>query len=416
MTKLSADAPRVIIEDFKREIRRRWTEPKKPVEWAIKFRNEERDGKTRRVWQVPIELLRYRRDNGRIATDVISYEKQHGALTERSEEAQRKLADFLLKKDPEPTEELKRSMRHQGQTEPAIITADGFLINGNRRKLVLEELRREHPDDDRFKYMRVVHLPGATVEPGNKDDEGGAPTLKEIEQIENRYQLFREGKAPYSNFDRALSIRMKMNKGIDVEAQLMDDPYYAELSKKKLQQEVQKYTEAYLVTLDCIDRYLEQMERGGLYDTVSSGIGDKEGRWEAFYDYTKSYLKLRDDRERARLGIHKKDVGDIETICFRLIRKRDLATNSRGGRTNLPKVHVVMRRVPELFGQSDAGKENIAKRTLLKINDIPMTLSREDTVDRQGNEISPRDLDLVWGNKYGDQILGALKGAFAILV
>ncbi|GAG80751.1 unnamed protein product, partial [marine sediment metagenome] len=73
-------------------------------------------------------------------------------------------------------------------------------FNGNRRKLALDELSKV---DDKFNWMKVVVLPG-------KEDPGGPPTMLEIEQIENRYQLQSEGKAEYYKFDRALSIRRKI--------------------------------------------------------------------------------------------------------------------------------------------------------------------------------------------------------------
>ena len=46
---------------------------------------------------------------------------------------------FSEDKDPEKTDILMKSIEHVGQSDPAIITCDGFLINGNRRKMVLEE-------------------------------------------------------------------------------------------------------------------------------------------------------------------------------------------------------------------------------------------------------------------------------------
>ena len=59
-------------------------------------------------------------------------------------------------------------------------------------------------EEPRRRNMRqwVVILPGG-------DDEGGPPTIKEIEQIENRYQLQSDGKSEYTNFDRAISIQEK---------------------------------------------------------------------------------------------------------------------------------------------------------------------------------------------------------------
>jgi hypothetical protein len=80
MAKLDRSATREIIDDFAREITARKTEGPKPEKAVIYFRNERRDGIERKVWNVPIELLRFRKDNGRIRADVISYEQQFGRL------------------------------------------------------------------------------------------------------------------------------------------------------------------------------------------------------------------------------------------------------------------------------------------------------------------------------------------------
>lgn len=59
---------------------------------------------------------------------------------------------MLDKNDPEKNVELERSISHEGQREPAIITCEGFLINGNRRKMTLKKIK--------LKFMKVVILPG----------------------------------------------------------------------------------------------------------------------------------------------------------------------------------------------------------------------------------------------------------------
>lgn len=142
MSKLMTDSPRNIVVDFAAMINEKKRSPKKPDEWVINFRNEQKEGKARKVFLVPIDILRFRKDNGRIASDVLSYERLNGPLKEDSKEGQVIIADFLQKKDPEKTNELLRSIQNDGQREPAIITCDGFLINGNRRKLVLDKLEK----------------------------------------------------------------------------------------------------------------------------------------------------------------------------------------------------------------------------------------------------------------------------------
>ncbi|MFW9943069.1 MAG: hypothetical protein ACFFFT_18675 [Candidatus Thorarchaeota archaeon] len=381
---------REIIDDFAEEINKRKKETgPKPSLAVINFRREHIDGIERPVYFVPIELLRFRKDNGRIRSDIESYEKLNEPLFERSEFAQNIIRDFLNEKDTDKTKILKNSILHSGQREPAIITCDGFLINGNRRKLVLEDLKKENPD--KFGEMKVVILPG-------KEDEGGPPTLLEIEQIENRYQLQSEGKAEYYKFDRALSIRRKIMLGMSLEEQLRDDPSYVNLPSKEFNKVVKEYREEYLEPLKCIDRYLESLERPGLYDTISKGISDKEGRWQAFLDYYNHVRKrLDNDSKRITLGIEEDEKGDIEEIAFKIIRKRDFP--------GLPKVHKIMRDLPKWLNNSESRKE------LDKLLDIEFELSDDESIDSDGNEIDERTKDQKWSAKNAPILINQVKKA-----
>jgi hypothetical protein len=132
MTKLTTSATREIISDFANEIKRRAHKGPHPQKAVIDFRSDRSSNNERDVYFVPVDLLLYRKDNGRIASDVLSYERSHGRIVEASEEGQAILRQFLENKDKEKTEELKRSVAHDDQRDPAIITTDGFLINGNR--------------------------------------------------------------------------------------------------------------------------------------------------------------------------------------------------------------------------------------------------------------------------------------------
>ena len=282
MPPITTNAKREIIEDFARAIREKKTLGAKPAMTVINFRNEKLDGIERPIERVPLDLLRYRKDNGRIASDVLNYEKSCAPLDEKDKDAQDLLRKFLEDKDPEKTEILLKSVEHTGQSEPAIVTCDGFLINGNRRKMVLEKLHETHPGNEEFESMKVVILPGP-------DDPGGPPTLLEIERLENRYQLQSEGKAEYYGFDRALSIKRKMELGFSLEEQLRDDPRYVNASSAELLRAKKEVEHDYLQPLECVDRYLQMYGREGLYGTVSEGRSDREGRWQAFMDYSHAY-------------------------------------------------------------------------------------------------------------------------------
>lgn len=393
MAKITTDALRPIVEDFRKEIQLRKVEGPKPATHVINFRDEKRDNIERPVFSVPIGLLRYRADNGRIASDVMNYMKENGPLDERDAGAQRVLEKFLFDKDPEPTDILMKSVAHMGQSNPAIITCDGFLIDGNRRKMVLERLALEQKGKGDFQTMKVVILPG----PG---DPGGQPSLLEIEKLENRYQLQSEGKSEYYGFDRALSIKRKQSHGFSLEEQIRDDPRYANSTEGEIAKAVKELETEFLGPLDCIDRYLQQFGRPGLYGAVSSGPGDKEGRWQAFKDYH-SYAYQRcfqNPKWLLQNGVEEDDVGSIENAAFKVIRLRHLK--------DLPKVHAVMRQLPKYVGLKESRKE------ILKISsEVPDQLPQKERFDEKGIPLTIVQNDRKWVDQAQQGILHHLKKA-----
>ena len=126
---------RPIIEEFAAEIANSKIEI--PNDRPIKFRDDKVTSKIRKAYKIPLDLLRFRKDNGRIASDIMTYEKDKGELNETTDFGQSEIKRFLIRKDPDPTKELTNQMIKDGQEEMAVITCDGFLINGNRRKWFL---------------------------------------------------------------------------------------------------------------------------------------------------------------------------------------------------------------------------------------------------------------------------------------
>jgi hypothetical protein len=372
---ITQDNPREIVEDFARAIRERKTQTAKPALTVINFRDEKRSSFERPIEVVPIELLRYRKNNGRIASDVMNYERLNGPLDEKDKQAQEVLREFLRKKDPEKTHALIKSIEHAGQNEPAIITCDGFLINGNRRKMAFETLRGDSKTE--YDSMKVVILPG----PG---DPGGPPTLLEIERLENRYQLQSEGKSEYYGFDRALSIKRKINLGFALRDQLLDDPRYARVSQQELERVVKEWERDYLQPLASADRYLAHLDREKIYEAISSGVSDKEGRWQAFIDYSKFYSNyLSNPKWRLTANVAEEDIGAVEDAAFKMIRLRTFK--------GLPKVHQLMRKLTKMVALEDSRKE-----LLLISNEVDTSIPAEDQFDADGNALSGADIDGKW--------------------
>ncbi|MCC6695795.1 MAG: hypothetical protein IT365_09210 [Candidatus Hydrogenedentes bacterium] len=392
MGKITTSAKRTIIEDFAKEIRERRMQTAKPSVSVINFRDDRLGGTERPIYQVPIDILRFRKDNGRIASDVLDYETNKGILRETDDVAQEILKGFLKEKDPEKTADLRKSMMHAGQQEPAIITCDGFLINGNRRKMVMEDLHREHLDNQDYAYMKVVILPG-------EGEEGGPPTLVEIEKLENRYQLQSDGKSEYYGFDRALSIKRKVSIGLSLEEQLRDDPRYAGMTTADIEKEVRECERKFLEPLACVDKYLKQFRREGQYRTISSGMSDPEGRWQAFIDYSNTYNRhFRNPKRLIELGIEEDEIGEIEEAAFDIIRLRHLP--------DLPKVHVIMRDLPN-FCRTKEGKKEIKKIA----KEVEPVLPRDQCFDPQGNPLSADAVDMKWAANNREAIIYHTKKA-----
>ena len=200
--------------------------------------------------------------------------------------------------------------------------------------MLLQKLKNEFPADDKFRTMKVVILPG-------KGDQGGPPTLKEIEQIENRYQMQTEGKADYYGFDEALSIRDKEEKmGYTLEQQMRDDPLYKDMHDRKFKAAVKKRRRDFLDPLECVEDYLNAIGKPGQYTLVSTGLGDREGRWQAFVELSQYFFaKAKSERERNKLGIDRKEAGELMQVAYKIIRLRDVP--------NFGKLHGIMRDLPK---------------------------------------------------------------------
>ena len=384
---MTQDKTREIIDDFAQEIQRKKVEASPAESTRIDFRNGIAENREETVYKVPLDLLRFRKENGRISSSVKTHERMIGLLNGADSEAQSVLRKFLYDKDPEKTDELKRLLRADGQREPGIITADGFLINGNRRKVALDKLREEYPADDRFQTMKVVILPG-------EEDEGGPPTLKEIEQIENRYQLQTEGKAEYYGFDAALSIRDKEEHGYTLEQQMQDDPQYKLMEKAEFNRAVKKRRKDMLEPLECVEEYLESIGRPGEYSTVSKGLGDPEGRWQAFLDLSQGFwTRIKKGQNLQKMGIDEKEAGEIMQAAYAVIRMRVVP--------NFGKLHNIMRDIPKYTVHG--------KRHLLDINNkVKHQLSQEEITNEKGDLLPQAAVEEKWKNKHKTEIIRGL--------
>jgi len=386
----NAHQPREIIDEFVKEI----NENKELISGDLRtifFRDDKSLKKKRQVFKVPLVYLKFRKNNGRIASDVIAYERLNGEIQEATDLGQDVLRGFLFDKDKEKGIELKNTIEARGQDEPAVITSDGFLINGNRRKMILELLSDKDP---KYKTMEVVILPGKKI----AITDEVPPSNYEIEQIESAYQFQTHGKSEYSNFDKALSIRRKLENQMSIQEQLSYDGSFANLSVTEKNKKIKEIENNFLNPLKCVDKYLERLGRPGQYNTIATAKGSKKGQWQAFIDYYNYIDKyINSDTKWVELGISKQERGIVEDISFKLIRARDIKGIDK-------KSHELMRLLPKML------KNPSAKEELFELKHIKISDKGEVSMDAKEAEIK----DLQWSQKNASEIIHHVRKSYEL--
>lgn len=92
------------------------------------------------VYRLNVGDLVFNKSNGRIKAEVKERESQLGRDLEIFDlPDQNTIRNILLSIRQDENEKIKDDLKKNGQLMPGIITCDGIVINGNRRKALLEE-------------------------------------------------------------------------------------------------------------------------------------------------------------------------------------------------------------------------------------------------------------------------------------
>ena len=337
---------------------------------VIDYKNWKSIQKKQKVYQVPIEYCLFRTDNGRIMMEVLSYQTTKGSLANRDDpKVQEIISNFLENSDKEKNKELKQNLKKDTQIEPAIITADGLLINGNRRKWALESLYKSEPSEA-YKYLKVVILPGT--------DHPERPTVKDIALLENRLQFQKMGKSEYTPMNKALKLLQNENQGIPLDEMLRDDPAYSGKTDKEFKKAVKAFRDESLGPIELMSEYLN-------INKIKGDFNRLEHKFSAFQDLnTRVVSKLDNPRTLAEHKIQDHEIGLIKSSAFNVIKMRDHSTLEQ-------RTHMLMR---DIFKWIDADKKEF-----LKIGRI------EDLENIQ----DPDERFKKWNDKNNEKILASLK-------
>ncbi|MGB2862704.1 MAG: hypothetical protein WBC05_05195 [Sedimentisphaerales bacterium] len=238
--------------------------------------------------------LVFNKANGRIKAEVSEKESELGRqLDIFDKEDQKIIKAMLLAIRTEENEKIKADIEKAGQENPGIITCDGRLINGNRRKAIIEELYEE-TKDDKFRYIDVHVLPSDIA----KD---------ELWLIEAGIQMSAPQQLDYSPINHLLKLREGERAGLKPDE--MASRIYG-YSKDDLEKDLQRLT--------LIDEYLRSfLQKEDRYYLVN-------GLNEHFIDLQNniSWAQHPTGRIRRDWTWDESDINELKLVSFYFIRKR----------------------------------------------------------------------------------------------
>mgnify|MGYP002168931856 CR=1 FL=1 len=157
--------------------------------------------RTEIVYRIPLDYLVYNKYNGRIGSDVLSYEKQNGVLNAELNDDKAIIEKFLYESKVDRNKTTMDSLLKNGQQRYGIVTSDGTIVDGNRRAMLLnrlfhkrDELRYSYEEVEKCKYFLAIILPDDAEE-------------KDIQQLETIYQMGEDDKLDYNPIEKYLKCK-----------------------------------------------------------------------------------------------------------------------------------------------------------------------------------------------------------------
>jgi hypothetical protein len=298
-------------------------------------------------YRIPIkDLLCYNVNNGRLAMDVREWEKVNGRTLDATiPEDCEIIRQMLLNLDRDKTSLLKEDIRKKNQMEPGVITHDGFVVNGNRRMAVLEELHGKEPTG-KWLFLEAVRLPSTITE-------------KDIWKIEAGLQLSKDKIAEYHPVNELLKIKQ------GIEARLSP----AEIAAAMYGRTAEEIDES-LKRLQLIDDFLDFFGQPGNY-----GLIRKFGLHEYFIDIQKNVMVAWKHR-----GLTKPQCKEELVDSFALISAgiRVQATQA-GKRKDKGITHWDIRKLGKIF--ADPAAKEAYTQSLKKSNKKPLSVDAGNLIE-----------------------------------
>ena len=240
------------------------------------------------VYEIPIgdfkTGLRYNLHNSRIIQHVQFRQSKGEKLDPAGEETQKIIEAILLNSktySTNATEALTKNLDSSGQREPAIISCDGVILNGNRRTAIMRQ-QYAKTGDDKWSHIRGVFLPSL-----NK---------KQLKKLEHRLQIARDFKEDYDKIALLLECRMRI-KEEGWSHQELENSFNGRYTRKQIDE--------FIKQIDLIDDYLVRIGRPKDYPSLGETATE-------FFVVAQSQIEF----EKNKLGTSDTELEKIRTEFF----------------------------------------------------------------------------------------------------
>ena len=191
------------------------------------------------AYKIPLEMTFYNIKNGRFAAEYRDKVREHGRELDPTQATDSKeIQEMLLGLDRKASQELQQDLQKSGQMVPGIITHDGYVINGNRRRAVLERLVSQ--GQSKFAFIVVGILPPNV-------------SAKDLWIIEAGIQLSRNVQLDYGPINELLKFKEGMDAGLS--AIEIADAIYGGFKEEDIKNKLEEYK--------LISQYLEFIHESG---------------------------------------------------------------------------------------------------------------------------------------------------------
>lgn len=256
--------------------------------------------RTEIVYRIPLDYLVYNKYNGRIGSEVLSYEKQNGVLNAELNDDKAIIEKFLYESKVDRNKATMDSLLKNGQQRYGIVTSDGTIVDGNRRAMLLNKLFHErdelgysYGEVEKCKYFLAIILPDDAEE-------------KDIQQLETIYQMGEDDKLDYNPIEKYLKCKELKRLGFS------EEDIAGFMSEKPSQ------VKEWLSILDLMEDYLKEYDYEGIYTRLEK----TEGPFVDLETYLDSYKKRGANVRNADWTYTDSDISDLKLVCFDYIRAR----------------------------------------------------------------------------------------------